>query len=281
MVSICLVWAKGGAGKERGGELDSLHLLLLLGRFSRSQTSCLSLTHLRLVIDLSSSYHRTQTTFPLLSLAPALHHLSTSSSSPSNPLFPSQTPTPFALPPTSQPAALLERTAKALGLEVFRETTLDNTSNTFSSLPDSSSVPLPTITKEVVVLGGKALGIELELLESSEDQGTWTLAKFRCSLTLEGGPSDHHLAGVDELLGSSLRRLLELMKPAKVGEQTGEGETRELQAARELKEFERRLRQVVRMEGEGTQGDLFSRAEEIKSQVDGWLQSNGCGHSNW
>lgn len=233
---------------------------------------------------------RTQTTAPLLSLAPTLHHLSTSltiPSSPTNPLFPSPTPTPFALPLHSPPAALLERTATSLGLEVFRETVEDNTQTTFASLPgstsSSSSLPVPIITKEALILGGKALSIELELVESSEDQGNWVLAKIRCSITLD--EVNHLLEHVDALLEPTLRTLLELMRPPKEGEEQWgklvDGETRELRAARQLKEFERRLREVVRLEAGGKQGNLLLRGEEIRTGVDSWLRAKGCDPSNW
>ncbi|KAL7411879.1 hypothetical protein BDY24DRAFT_395169, partial [Mrakia frigida] len=74
------------------------------------------------------------------------------------------------------------------------------------------------------------------------------------------------------------------LRPPREGEeQSGElvdGETRELRAARELKEFERRLREVVRLEAGGKQGNLFLRGEEIRTGVDSWLRAKGCDPSN-
>lgn len=133
------------------------------------------------------------------------------------------------------------------------------------------------------MLGGKALAIELELVESSDDQENWTLVKIRSSLTL--GEVNHQLETVDSLLEPGLKRLLELIRPLKEGEveltQPAEGETRELRAARELKEFERRLREVVRLEAGGKAGNLFLKGEEIRKGVDSWLQADGCDLLNW
>ena len=99
------------------------------------------------------------------------------------------------------------------------------------------------------------------------------------------GEVNHQLEHVDALLAPGLRRILKLMRPLREGEedskQPADGETRELRAARELKEFERRLREIVRLEAGGKEGNLFSKGEEVKLGVDSWLQTHGCDPSNW
>ena len=225
---------------------------------------------------------RTQTSAPLLSLAPTLHHLSqgslanTTTSTNTSPLFLPSPRTPFALPSSSSPAALIEKTAKALGLEVYRESTVE---------PSASG---EVTTKETLILGGTALAVEIDLTESSasqdgEEGGGWKVAKVRSVVALESG--EESLPGVDKLIGEPLEELLALMRTDGEREaEVGEGETRELRAARVLGELERRLREVVRVD-RATKGskseNVFKKAEDMRKGVDEWLVGKECETGNW
>lgn len=159
--------------------------------------------------------------------------------------------------------------AKALGLEVFRESSVEPT-------PGGPSAEAVT-TKETLILGATSLAVEIELTETSE--GGWTVAKVSSVVTLDSG--EDKVEGVDALLGGPLRELVTLMGAE--DEQTGleHGETRELTAARVLGELERRLREIVTVDRAAKGSNLFKTAEEIKAGVDGWLESKGCDAASW
>ncbi|CED82850.1 Predicted transporter (major facilitator superfamily) [Phaffia rhodozyma] len=106
-----------------------------------------------LMKDWSSSTALLQKLTPTLAI---LSSFPSSSQSPSNTLFPRPAKTPFAFSPTASLPDLLESTSKSLGLEVFRET--------------MEGISEKTVEREVLVVGGKFLVVEVEMERSAPNQ---------------------------------------------------------------------------------------------------------------
>lgn len=159
--------------------------------------------------------------------------------------------THFALPPGVSIPSLLEARAHRLGLEVYHETLLDADDDPSGS--GSSGGP-----REVLVLGGKALVVELELASpaglegdpataprAEDGHGHWTLVKSSTSISIVGAAEPLAVPALDAYLRPPLERLLALASP-RTGRAAAAGyadgsKTPELITAQELARWESRL----------------------------------------
>jgi len=182
---------------------------------------------------------------------------------------------------------LLERVAKSLSLEVYRET---------APQKERSGV------REMLVLGGKALVVEVELdmdlepLDGSESldesamastmerSGTWRIEKLKSALALPTSGDPLPSLELDNFLRPALQAVLDHLPSALNAEShpfsASATETFELQGGRALQEFKRRLREVVELEGvivgppgkeESGRGDIFKEGIDVQTQMQAML----------
>jgi hypothetical protein len=149
--------------------------------------------------------------------------------------------------------SLLEARARRLGLEVYRETLLD--------ADDEPTSAAAAGAREVLVLGGKALVVELELASTvpssegypveasqAEESGLvrWTLVKSSTSISIPGAAEPLAVPTLDGHLRPPLERLLALASlsaasKSATGLRETDCETPELVMARELALWEAHL----------------------------------------
>jgi hypothetical protein len=230
-----------------------------------------------------------------MSLSSTLAALKPANSSSSASLFPPPEPTPFALS-SSNPATLLDRVAKSLSLEVYRESTPQDEA-TGDSTPAADPVAVEGEgggLKETMVLGGKVLVVDVELdrspapalADSERGSSRWRIEKLHSTLALSSSTEPLECPYLDTFLRPALQTVLDHLAPSPTSTtdlcggprqlNEGEEETFELRGGRALVEFARRLRQVVDLEeviagkeekGEDGRGDVFVKGVGLEREI--------------
>lgn len=191
-----------------------------------------------------------------------------------------ETKTPFALPSNVSLPSLLEARARRLGLEVYRETLLDADDDPSDSGGSSGGA------REVLVLGGKALVVELELASPAPDPsevtgeagpqreeglGRWTLVKSSTSISISGAAEPLAVPALDAYLRPPLERLLALAAlPADADDdgRPAESDTPELVLARAMAVWERRVTTALASEAVfASRPTVFDEAASLASLV--------------